>query len=490
MYKTPPKGKQVRRLILIYTLMITAIITLVAVLVLIMLGYRFNQEDQRFEQTGLVQFDSTPASATVEIDKKRLAAKSATKSVVTPGAHEFAMWREGYETWWKQLTIRAGTVTWLDYARLVPKERPVEAVLKFERLDDVLFSPAGEYVLVHPVEELPEFTLVDLRDEDNVKQQSVVLSQDIITKAADENVSHSYVIKEWDQSGRYVLVAHTFGDEKEWLLIDTESPEQTKNISSIVRLPIESAQIAGTSGDRVYILANETIRLANLSDGTLSRAYATNVKKFSVYGTDIITYIGTSSEDSAEHVVGIVREDDTQPHILRTVQAGNDAALSIATARYYNQNYVAIAIDDTIEILSGDYPTGEKEKEVLMTAFGGFTFPRPVQWLQISDNGRFIVAQDSKGYMSYDLERKTVSEVIEFATPQERQLRWLDNYNVWTNDSGQIVMREFDGANQHALMPAEANFGASFSNDSQYLYSIGVTEGGFNLQRIRMILEQ
>lgn len=489
MYKSPPKGKQVRKLIVIYALMITIIVSLVSLLVFIMLGYRFNQEDQRFEQTGLVQFDSTPGNSIVEIDKKRLSARTGTKSVVTPGAHEFAIWQTGYETWWKQLSIREGTVTWLDYARLVPKERPVESVQQFAQLSDILFSPAGEYALVHPKADLPDFTLLDLRDADNIKQQTFVLPESSVSKGAEAGVTHSYEIKEWDQGGRYVLVVHSFNDEKEWLLVDRQSPAETINISSVVRLPIESAQIAGKAGDKVYILTDGTVRLANLSDGTLSRAYASNVKSFSVYGTDIITYIGTSIEDSAEHVVGIVRQDDTQPHILRTVQAGNSTSLAIATARYYNQNYVAISVGGTVEILSGDYPTGSKENEVLMTAFGGFTFPRDIRWLQISDNGRFVIAQDANGFMSYDLERKTSSNVIAFDAPQDEKLRWLDNYNVWTNAGGQLIMQEFDGANRQSIMAADARFNASFSSNYTYLYSVAASEDGFALQRVRMILE-
>lgn len=489
MYKAPSKSKQVRKLIVIYTAMVTAVVALVTLLVLVMLGYRFNGEDHRIEQTGLVQFDSSPRDATIEIDKKTLSRKTNAKSVVTPGVHEFAIWREGYETWWKELSIQAGTVTWLNYARLVPKERPVEAVQAFEQMDDILFSPAGQFAMVHLASDKPEFALMDLRDSEDVKRQDITLPDSSISKSGEEGVTHRYELKEWDQSGRYVLVIHYFNDTKEWLLIDRESPETTENISSIVNLPIDSAQLSGTDGDNVYILTGGTVRLANLSSGNLSRSFVSNVEKFSVYGTDIITYVGAPAQNTNERILGVVRKDDKQPNIIRTVAAGESENLSITTARYYNKNYVVVSVGASVEILAGDYSVG-KDEQVTLPVVASFTTERPVKWLQMSGNGRFIIAQDELGYTSYDLERTAVAGPVLFDEPMDQQLHWLDNYNVRTSAGGQLTMREFDGANGHMLMPADAQYDASFDRTFSYVYAVQKVENTFQLQRVRMILPQ
>lgn len=508
MYKKPTKGKEVRRLILIYSLMTLTVGLLVAVLVFIMLGYRFNGEQHRIIQTGLVQFNSTPEDAIVEIDRKRLSNRTPTKSVVAPGVHEFAMWQQGYETWWKELSINAGTITWLDYARLVPKDRPVEVVREFESLADLSFSPQGQFAIAHPNVMLPSWQLLDLRNPDDITQSTLAIPKTILSgypdpdedeaaddqAAAEEEVDHAYNVKEWDQSGRYLLVKHTYDKMSEWLLVDRENVEQTKNISEIVNLPIHSAQISGTNGNEVYVLTGGAVRLVNLSSGSLSRAFASNVQKFSVYGTDVITYVGTKGTNSSERVVGIVRKDDKKPTVLKTVQVGNDTPINVTTARYYRQNYVVISVGSSVEIYSGDYPSGEEslkgEIDSLMRPLAVFDFTRPITWLQMSGNGRFIIAQDAKGYVAYDLERKDLSDEITFQEPVTRKLNWIDNYNLWNEEDGQLVMREFDGANSHELLPASAQFGASLDDDEEYLYAADVTEDGATLQRIRMILPQ
>ena len=487
MYKQPPKKKIVRRLIVIYGVMIALIASLVTLLVFFMLGYRFDGQEQRFEQTGLVQFDSEPRGAIVEVNKKRLSGKTATKTVVSQGTHEFAMWREGYETWWKQLAIQAGTVTWLDYARLIPKERPVESIHTFEQLEDVSFAPFGRFMIALQKPDVPELVLFDLRDAENTKQTVIKLPETALS-GMEEGVVHRYEIDEWDQGGRYVLLKHSYSDQIEWLLLDREKPDELQNVSTIVNLPIVDAQLSGSSGNELYILTEGTIRLVKLSDGSLSRAYASRVQQFNLYGTGVITYVGTT-ENNTERVVGVVQKDDQKPHVLKTITASPDVPVSITTSNYYHKDYIAISVGSQVEIMSGDYPTNEKTVDQTMKPVTTFDFVRPIKWLQMSGNGRFVLAQDDAGYMSYDLERGAQSTMIDFASPLSQKLRWIDSYSVYNVEDGQLILREFDGANRHAILPADSRFASSLDQDDTYMYAVAATDKGYALQRVRMILQ-
>ena len=111
MYHPPSKQRQLFTRIVIYSSMTMAVILLVLALVLYMLGYEFNQKQGTIQQSGLLQYATTPNGATIEVDGSALGAKSPAKSTVLPGSHEFVMWRDGYETWRKTQTIEAGTLT-------------------------------------------------------------------------------------------------------------------------------------------------------------------------------------------------------------------------------------------------------------------------------------------------------------------------------------------------------------------------------------------
>ena len=60
MYHQPSKRKLLIRRIVSYGFMTVAVVVLVTVLVFVMLGYRYNGNDGKIEQGGLVQFDTQP----------------------------------------------------------------------------------------------------------------------------------------------------------------------------------------------------------------------------------------------------------------------------------------------------------------------------------------------------------------------------------------------------------------------------------------------
>ena len=498
MYKKPTRSQQVRKLALTYALMTFAVAAVVALLVFIMLGYRFNQESREIIQTGLVQFNSTPGDAVVEIDKRRLSGKTPTKSVVMPAQHEFAIWKEGYETWWKQLSISGGTVTWLDYARLVPKEKVVDTVFEYDALDQLVFSPGGRFAWALTDDTKPQLQLIDLRDNENVTQTPFTIpTESLLGYGEDDKKRHTFAVQEWDQDGRYALVSHTYDKIKEWILIDREDATKTQNISTVVNLPIQSAQLSGTNGDEVYILTSGSVRIVNVASGELSRPLASEVQSFTLYGTDIVTYVGNRGVGStAERVIGVVKRGDTSPTVLKSVATSTDTPIAIKTARYYRQNYIAFSIGTSVEVYAGNYPTAavtssaeSSDPLASMKLVTRFDMDNPVRWLQMSGNGRFIVAQDDDGYRSYDLERKELSRHVTVSGAASRPLPWLDSYTVWNVENDSMIMREFDGANEHALLGAQYRYGASLDARSEYLYAANQTSGGAVLQRLQMIVE-
>ena len=102
------------QLTFVYGIMILAVVAIVAVLVLVVQGYRFNRYDGKLEQGGLVQFDSQPSGATVSADNSVLANKTASKIVLSAGNHTVTIGKDGYSTWKKDVVVKPGTVLWLN----------------------------------------------------------------------------------------------------------------------------------------------------------------------------------------------------------------------------------------------------------------------------------------------------------------------------------------------------------------------------------------
>jgi len=75
--------------------MAIAVVSIVAILLLVIQGYRYNRFDGKLEQGGLVQFDSRPSAATVTVDDSTLANRTASKVTLSSGQHTITMSREG-----------------------------------------------------------------------------------------------------------------------------------------------------------------------------------------------------------------------------------------------------------------------------------------------------------------------------------------------------------------------------------------------------------
>lgn len=488
MYRMPSKRKQLIARIVTYSLMSISVIVIALFLIAIILGYRFNGKAGRIEQSGLVQYNSTPSGAQVSVDGIKLGARTATSNTVLPGQHTFMMQREGYEVWQKALNIRAGTLTALNYARLVPISRPVKSVMALPQLDQVKFSPKGRFALVHAQAASPDFTLYDLGSDNNIKQTVLTLPAASYSEADTKDMKHTFAITEWDSGGRYVLIKHTYNDAVEWLVLDTTDVAATANITQAFHMQFDEPHFSGTSGNVIFALSNGDIRKIDRQDGTVSRPLASQVQTYDLYSTDIITYTTMYDVATGTRSVGLVRDGDKDPYILRTTKSPLSVPLHVATARYFNQNYVVISEGTKVDILAGDYPTSPEDTTSLKS-IGSYMLDHAPEFLTMSYNGRFILAQTGDKYTTYDLERSIVSPENTIAgSGATRQLDWLDDFYLWSDRAGNLTIGEFDGTNQHDINPVASGFDATLSPSSTYLYSIGKAKDGYDLQRVRMIL--
>lgn len=481
MYRRPSKRQQTIRLSIIYTLMTISVLAIVGTLVLVVQGYRFDRGTGTLEQRGLIQFASTPSGATVEIDGRAIGSRTSTKTSVDPGTYEFLMWREGYETWRKTVDIEAGALIWLNYARLVPKERPVQTLASYERLDASLASPTNRSILLQPDRSRPVFRLADISG-DSMSQQTIQIPSSQYTVPDGDDVEHVFTMDHWDENGRYMLVRHTYGDQHEWIVLDTRQPSETENISQAFAIPISNALFSGTSGNILYVLSGGSLRKLDLSAGTISRPLVSNVASFSLYDTNIVTYIGLPAEDGSRQV-GVYREGDTTPNIVYTAES-SDTSLHAQLTTYFTTTYMVISDDKTFTVYTGHFD-GRSSDDV--TRLVTRTVDAPIEQVEFSPGRGHAFVRAGSEFFSYSLERSIVSQAS-LQGGSATSLQWLDEMNVWSEADGSLVMQELDGANVHAITAVAPGHTATLSRNGTYLYSIGTTDSGYQLQRIRMIL--
>lgn len=488
MFKKPTKKQFIIRRILLSSIATLAVIIIATSAILFMLGYRLDG-GKGLEQGALLQFDSQPSGADVYVDGLNINSRTASKKTVVAGTHSVRMTKTGYQDWNRTLDLDAGTLTWLDYILLVPKELPVQTVTDYEKLVGLTISPDSKWALAQEVAATPTFQLVDLRSEE-VKISDLSLPTTSYSEAGTKGVKHSFSMVSWDSGSRYVLVKHLYREQTEWLVVDTQNISQTTNVTRLLSVNFKDLQFAGTSGKTLYGLTTDgAIRKVDVSAGTISRAFVSHVDTFTIFDNSVISYVGVDSNDATKRVAGVFRDGDEAPHVLRSVSS-EDVVLKIATGKYFSDDYVAIAEGNIVTILKGRYPSSSSQDNSSLADFATLQLTGAVSALSFSPRGDYVVAQSGESFKSYEIEHKR-TDVGAVTVPDgeaAETLQWLDIAHLWNDDGGTLTMRDFNGINVYPIMTVAPGFDASLSQSGRFFYGVGKSDTGYHLQRVKMIL--
>jgi hypothetical protein len=490
MFRRPTKKQLLIRRIFFSAVATLAVLIILTVTILFMLGFRLDSGNGRLEQGALLQFDSTPNTADVSIDGKATGVRTAGKQTVSAGIHSVLYTKPGYENWSRTLDFAAGTLTWLDYARMVPKDRTPEKVASYATIVGAKASPDMKFMLLQEDAAVPQFQLADLRSAD-VKLSMLDIPATVYSEAGTVGVAHSFAMDKWNVGGRYILIKHTYNDRSEWLMVDTENVSQTINITRLLSVNFTDLKFAGTNGRTLFGLVDDrNIRKLDLSSATLSRALVSNVSSFDLFDTNTISYVGIDPNDPTKQVAGVYRDGDDQPHVLRAVDS-LDTVLKIAVGEYFNDNYVAIAEGSEVTILKGNYQVAGNDDMTNMKPFASMSLMSSVTQLSFSPKSDYIVAANGDSFKTYEIEhsRSAGGAIDSNPAAASTQLQWLDTAHLWNRQSDTLVMRDFDNSNVYTINAITGDFDVTVSQNGRFIYSIGTADQGFSLQRVKMILE-
>lgn len=467
----------------VYTFMTVTVIAVVTVMFLLVQGYTFDQTEGRLEQGGLLQFASVPTGATVTVDGRELGSKTNTKSTVLAGNHSVQFRLDEYRPWSKDILIRPGQVGWVNYARLVPVDPQVQTVRTFAEVVDMVTSPRRDFLLLQEQQNQPNFQLVDIRS-DETRTVTVRLPETSYTRPQKGQVSR-FVIDGWSENGESVLLKHTYGNLTEWIVFDRDNPQESVNINKIFSVEPNKVVFAGDSDRLLFVQVDSVVRRINLGDRKISREVASNVATFSSVSDNMIVFT-TPPNEIGTRFVGYSSVDFSSQQNIRAYP-NSDGALFAAMSTYFNKRHLAIIHDNQLVVDAGTFPTPSSRAQLDRLIWHKIS-PGALR-LTISDNGRFVVIEYPDKFAVYDIELNKYDETVwTYKSKNQKALRWLDDYVVWSDNGGWLRIYDFDGDNQQDLMTVSEGFSAALTNDGKFIYGLLETNNGFELRRVRMIL--
>lgn len=477
------------RLTLVYILMVCAIFGLVTALVFFMLGYRFNQSNGMFTQGGLVQFGSNPSGASVRIDNKLLGSQTATQQTIASGSHTFAISKAGYQTWQKTLSVMPGSVLWLNYDRLVPNKLTPSSVASYQTVTSALASPNDSHMAIVTKADEPKITLVNISG-DTTKSITITIPSEDLTMPANPAANQSFTITNWSGNSRYFLVEHSYDtNQVEWLRIDSQGQNVVQNITTKFALAFSDLEFRPSDSSQLYSLTpGGDLRLIDLGAGTISAPLESGVAEFTVTDDGMLTYTSQYDAKTRVRTVGYISDGASNGQILRSYTDDGTSPLHIATGVYYGTRYAAISYGKTLDLLQADLPnSGNTDGTSKLQLIGSFNLPTgSTRYLTMRTNGRFVIAQDGANVSVYDIELGSFT-TMKFGALVP--LRWLDGYIAWSDAGNILQIIDFDGTNQHIIMPVVSGLDATLSSNGKYFYGFTHGKNGHvDLSRVQMII--
>lgn len=468
------KRKRQAILFFSYGFMTLATVVMTVVCLLWVLGYQFDVRHGTIVQGGLLQFKSAPTGATVAVDGRATSSLTPSKLEVAAGGHRVTMTKTGYLPWQKDISIKAGELRWLDYARLLPSKLTTTNVRSVGTATQALASPDHRMLVTIDAAAPLTLTLYDIHDLAKVTTKSITLPTTLVA-ATDPPATVQIV--EWDSGSRYVLLSYTSGEAIDYVRLDKNVDQGAPiNLSREFGMAFRAMHFVGTSGNVYYAMTDHDLRRVDLGAKSVSAPLISQVESYVMYGDDTIAFIATRE---SKKIAGLYRDATEIP--VRTLAAGEP--LWVDVAEYFSDTYYAIGSRTHVDIIKDPIKTTK-----LVRPYATLSLPYEIAWLNFSDNGRMLVAGSGRSFINYDLETSSQVVVHPDEAGSDSVPTWLDNYYLIDNPAGVSRWYEFDGANSHDLMPSERGWPQFVSSDEKNLLSFVRTANGMTLQSTRLIV--
>lgn len=498
MHKHRSKREQRIRFILTYTIVPVIIVSFATVLVLYMLGWRYNVSERTVEQGGLMQFDSRPSGATITINGQQLdrsiISAVGSRQDMSAGTHTVRMEYEGYQPWQKTVQVESGKILWLNYTRFIPNDIAVDTVAEYESLHDALAAPYGEEkMLLQPQKDQPIFELVetDNSSSDEVPRQELTIPADILSDVSGVDIdSQEFRMMNWDDDARYVTVQHRFGDKVEWLVVDTDRVDRSQNITTIAERDITNVQFDVRNARAVYVRAGNGLHRVDLSQRVVSERLINNVAEFRQSDEGVITYISTpKSNETAQRTIGYYTPGAARAKAIKTVDNTSLDELQAHIIEYSTKQYYVERQADELSVSEiGLHPSDSTNAARLSNPLS-FNLPSAAGTMSVSSDARFVLIQKGASFVTYDLELEKLTTTAQVGDGGTRRVQWLDRHILWSDRGGMLHTYEFDGENGHDIVKVAPGFDVSLSPEGRYLYVVQQRDGAWQLSRARLILE-
>lgn len=470
---------------LAYALMGVAAGIITTLLVLAAQGYDIDRQTGEVIQNGLILVDSQPASGQVFVNGQSENDNTPSRLPLPAGRYSVLIRRDGYHDWEKDVTLAGSDVLWMSYPKLIPTDIQTTAIRNYAGVQFAAQSRNKERLLI--ARDVRTYELINIDAPADDALQAFVLPEGLVQTAEDGGQGVITNIS-WDGQAGYVLIEHTYGSLVEYIVLDTRKPTETwRNLNKDFALTISSARFKGDSSTELYVRVDDSLRLLDLGNGTVSAPIVQRVVDYNVRDRDTATFVRLNEADKYE--VGFVYKGEV---LVATILPKNGGVPVFAYEAYDRNDYLAVSRPDQQDAVVFKNPINAIKEHGSAVAMLEVS-QSSVEKISFSDTGQFVAFQSGRSIAVYDVEEdKTYNFTL---TPQSvSKVAWMDGHRLrFFDDKGTVSIVEFDGGNSHEIALGSSELGVFFDKAYENMFTYAASAsvpGELELKQSSLIVEQ
>ncbi len=415
------------------TITIGTILVSIGTILLVGLASGYNIDLLRGEiyATGLTLLGTNPGGASIKIDSKLTTHKTPYRlENVKTGTISVEYSLAGYYDWKANFFVKAGEVTFADYALLIPMVIESKQVTSNLIFTDIVASPEKNNLyafidnpgLVYEVKSNHELRKVaELPVNDSIKtpikQSDILISGDggsIATRATYDDGSSVYF----------------------W--VNTSSGE-FYNLNKIFNQPLTNIQISPRNNKDIYSLDAGKLSRVNTDSKKLSLLPASNITAFNLSKDSILALENLSPIDKTQLLVSYDYDGGNRKVLYQ--YPATSKPMQITSSKINNELVVAVSSPDN----KGLTVYRQKDGKNLSSLIGLDT-----SLPSFSPDGRFLSFMQSSKLRTIDIEFTDRYSVLATDTGQ---IDWLTNYQMLLKKPNGLFIIDYNGYNLLKIPP-------------------------------------
>lgn len=445
-------------------------------------GYRYDMKNRALEQGGLIQLLTQPTGAVVTYDNQLLDSKTNTRIDALAGSHTVTLTRDSYRPWQKTVTVEPGRVLWLNYVLMVPTAISTAAVHEYASVDDCISVYGRDMMVLLKDAAAPTVTTLQL-DGDTAKESHIAIPSSLYDT---EDTTLRFDLLATDKSGRYLLIKAA-GVKTKWLVIDTKDSTASRSLTDIVGQDMSSAFFSAAESQDVYVVTDGSLRRVDFVQRLMSAPLVSGVKDVYQANDGTLSYIAADGEAAGKYVAGYYTKGADTARVIKNGIEANDA-VRFRIDRYDDRYYAVLQTGLKLDIMKLDLPSSDSKADVGTKDVETVVMQKHVDFVSFSPTARFVVAQDGANFTTYDLELDAITTTtLQGNAKTTQQLRWADDYHVWSDRDKKLSLYEFDGANVQELGAAAPGLDIVLTKNKHSLYWFQtMNDGNVSLQYLKL----